>query len=81
MIGWSFWTHWCKLEIKVLKIAGYMWLIGLIFHAMLQGNMKKRLEIIVKLIKSDPKHPFMSTFTVSLVIAKRKQTQLEKNHG
>ena len=42
---------------------------------------EKELEIFVKLIKSDPKQPFMSTFTVSLVIAKRKQTQLEKNHG
>ncbi len=21
MIGWSFWTHWSKLELEVLKIA------------------------------------------------------------
>ena len=21
MIGWSFWTHWCKLELEVLKFA------------------------------------------------------------
>ena len=27
MIGWSFWTHWCKLELEVLKIAEVMCLI------------------------------------------------------
>ena len=42
---------------------------------------EKELEIFVKLIKSDPKQPFMSTFTVSLVIAKRKQTEHEKILG
>ena len=42
---------------------------------------EKELEIFVKSNKSDPKQPSMSTFTIPLVIAKRKQTELEKIMG
>ena len=40
----------------------------------------KELEIFVKSNKSDPKQPSI-TFTIPLVIAKRKQTELEKIMG
>ena len=42
---------------------------------------EKELEIFVQSIKSDPKQPSMSTFTIPLVFAKRKQTELEKIMG
>ncbi len=42
---------------------------------------EKELEIFVKSNKSDPKQPSMSTFTIPLVIAEKKQTELEKNHA
>ena len=42
---------------------------------------EKEYEIFVKSNKSDPKQPSMSTFTIPLVIAKRKQTELEKIMG
>ena len=41
---------------------------------------EKELEIFVKSNKSDPKQPSI-TFTIPLVIAKRKQTELEKIMG
>jgi len=40
---------------------------------------EKRFEIFVESNKSDLKQPSMSTFTIPLVTAKRKQTELEKS--
>ena len=42
---------------------------------------KTELEIFVKSNKSDPKQPSMSNFTIPLVVAKMKQTELEKIIG
>ena len=85
-----FWTNWrvstkktneTVCRVQSMLMANFIWEIWdrfPIFHAMLLGNMKE-FEIFVKSNKSDPKQPPMSTFTISSVIAKRKQTELEKS--